>query len=78
MIDNIKILLQDEKTEVLEVVEGCLLDNYLLINNNRIYAIYEKYINCWTSAHSFHSAILGTKAADEIEANFYKSMNVIL
>lgn len=36
------------------IITGCLLDNYILISSNGTCAIVkERYVNCWTSGHTF-------------------------
>lgn len=37
------------KAELIDFYEGCLLDNYLYQTKRGVMAIYEQYVNCWTS-----------------------------
>lgn len=30
-------------------IEGCLLDNFVLVCKRGFAAVYERYVNCWTS-----------------------------
>lgn len=48
------LLENQDKTKVyyLESYYGCLVDNYLFEYEDGCYlVIYEKYANCWSSAH---------------------------
>lgn len=35
--------------EIIECVEGCLLDNFLIYSKLETIVVYEHYLNCWTS-----------------------------
>ena len=38
--------------QIIETVEGCLLDNYLLGCKNGMAIAYETYKNCWNSVYT--------------------------
>ena len=43
--------LEDIHAEIIECVEGCLLDNGLYHTDIGIVAVYETYVNEWTSLY---------------------------
>lgn len=50
-------------------VEGCLLDNFVLVCKRGFAAVYEHYLNCWSSDYliEFQSG-----AAQSVWKNWYK------
>ena len=47
--DSLDMFLHQNKGEVIDCVEGCLLDNLLINAKRGTIALYEHYVNCWTS-----------------------------
>ena len=47
--DFLDTYIEQNKAECIEYIEGCLQDNGLYIAKNGFFAVYEHYINEWTS-----------------------------
>lgn len=67
--------LYQNRAEIVDGFDGCLLDNYLAYSDKAIMAIYEEYVNTWTSRQRVYYARIGTDDAMEIENKFYERMN---
>lgn len=63
-LNNIDKFLHQNQAEIIELVEGSLIDNYLIVTKRGYMALIEKYVNCWTSEHILY---FSTKEED-IEA----------
>lgn len=63
--------LEDIHAEIIECVEGCLLDNGLYHTDIGIVAVYETYVNEWTSLYKL---VLPNSADDseKIRKDFYE------
>jgi hypothetical protein len=49
---NLEKFLHQNRANIIDCFEGCLLDNLLCYTKHGgIMAIYERYINCWTSGY---------------------------
>lgn len=48
---NFEKWLHQNGGEIIEKIEGCLLDNYLIACNGGMAIAYETYKNCWTSVY---------------------------
>ena len=46
---NMNIWINQNKAETLECVEGCLLDSFIVGTKRGYAAIYEHYLNAWSS-----------------------------
>ena len=46
---NLDKFLYQNRAEVIDCIEGCLLDNLLCYTRRGILMLKEHYINCWTS-----------------------------
>lgn len=40
--------------EVIDIIEGCLIDNLLIATRRGYMALLETYVNCWTSEHTMY------------------------
>jgi hypothetical protein len=72
---NVDMYLHQNRAEVVEVFDGCLLDNYLAYSDKAIIAIYEECINRNRSQWRVEYARIGTDDARWIEDTFYKRMD---
>ncbi len=45
-------LIHQNKAELQEINDGCLLDNMLYDCKNGFMAVYESYMNCWSSCYT--------------------------
>lgn len=63
--------LEDIHAEIIECVEGCLLDNGLYHTDIGTVAVYETYVNEWTSLYKL---VLPNSADDseKIRKDFYE------
>lgn len=49
---NLEKFLHQNGADIIDCFDGCLLDNLLCVTKNGgTMAIYERYINCWTSGY---------------------------
>lgn len=47
-------LKQDDET--IDMIDGCLIDNFLVSTSQGLFALIETYFNCWTSIYTvYHS-----------------------
>ena len=53
---TIEELLTDVQGEIIEVIEGCLIDNYLISTGGCMFCVIESYVNCWTSNYTVFSS----------------------
>lgn len=44
-------LLYQNRGEIIDCTEGCLLDNLLIETKHGYMALIETYVNCWTSCY---------------------------
>ena len=51
---KIEKLLHQNQAEYREIIEGCLIDNYLVQTRRGYMAILETYVNCWTSCYTVY------------------------
>lgn len=51
---NIDKLLHQNDGEIIDVIEGTLLDNYYIATKRGYIILAETYVNCWTSKHTFY------------------------
>ena len=61
---NLDKWMHQNRAEILEVVEGCLLDNFLVSTKRGTAAIIETPVNCWTSCYKIYFST-DTSAEDE-------------
>ena len=47
-------LIHQNKGKIIEFIEGCLQDNYLIVTNRGYIALLENYVNTWTSNHKLY------------------------
>ena len=47
--ENLEKFLYQNRTEVIDCIEGCLLDNLLCYTRRGILMIKERALNCWSS-----------------------------
>ena len=47
-------LIYQNKGEIIDCVEGCLLDNLLIETKRGYMALIETYVNCWTSCYTLY------------------------
>lgn len=47
--DQLNELIERTDAEIIDGYEGCLLDNALYYSEKMTFAVYEHYINCWSS-----------------------------
>lgn len=68
-------IIENENMEVVECVDGCLIDNLLVFNQGMTVVFYEKYVNCWTSRYLVKQA---TTQDDSyiLENEFYNIFNI--
>lgn len=52
-----------------DFVEGCLLDNFVVVTKRGFAAVYESYVNSWTSCYYIE---FQTGAAQDIFSRWYK------
>lgn len=56
--------------EILDIVEGTLIDNYFTFNSDGKYFIYQEcYINCWTSGYYMYEFDNAIEAWDFWDVN---------
>lgn len=48
--------IEENQAEIIDIIEGCLLDNYLLSTENGYIAMIETYVNSWTSCHTIYQS----------------------
>ena len=48
---NIEKLLHQNQGEIIDIVEGSLIDNFLIATKRGYIALIETYQNCWSSYH---------------------------
>ena len=48
--------IEENQAEIIDIIEGCLLDNYLLSTKNGYIAMIETYVNSWTSCHTIYKS----------------------
>lgn len=53
---NDQKFIEENQAEIIDIIEGCLTDNYLLSTNNGYIAMIETYVNCWTSCHTVYTS----------------------
>ena len=59
--DALDMFMHQNKGEVIDCVEGSLLDNLLINTKRGTVALYEHYVNCWTSNYEVKFAPYGTQ-----------------
>ena len=47
--DQLNELIEKTGAEIMDGYEGCLLDNGLYYSETMTFAVYEHYLNCWSS-----------------------------
>lgn len=47
-------LIHQNKGEIIDIIEGCLQDNFLISTSRGYIALIENYVNCWTSNHKLY------------------------
>lgn len=47
-------LIYQNKGEIIDFVEGCLLDNLLIETKRGYMALIDTYVNCWTSCYTLY------------------------
>lgn len=78
---SVEKYLHQNRAEIVDGFDGCLLDNYLAYNDKAIIAIYEEYemrdsfLNRYSSQWRVEYSRIGTDDAREIEDTFYKRMD---
>ena len=65
---NIDKLLYQNQGEILDIIEGCLIDNFLIATKRGYILLIERYVNCWTSEHVLYFS----KDEKEINNIWYK------
>ena len=68
--EQLESMIDELHGEVIECVDGCLLDNYLYQTDKGTVAVYETYLNCWTSGYLVKLPN-GESESKEIETEFY-------
>lgn len=51
---NLDKWLKQNDAEIIDVIEGCLIDSYLISTKRGTAAIMETYVNPWTSKHTLY------------------------
>lgn len=54
--DDLDLLIDIFDLEYCDTLEGSLLDNYILCGDNITLAVFEKYLNCWSSCYDLFVA----------------------
>lgn len=62
---------QNEAEYTGDFFDGCLLDNFIVSCKNGIAALYEHYLNCWSSCYEVHFGRT-EKEKREIYDEFYR------
>lgn len=69
--------LHQNKATIIDAFDGCLLDNYLCETKRGVMAIYERFVNEWTSSYT---VIFAADSNDRIRVcnDFYSRMDEVL
>lgn len=72
-IEHIGKLLHQNDAQLIDTFEGCLIDNYLYQARRGVFALFESYVNTWSSRYIFKFA---RTAADieKLTKEFYELM----
>ena len=62
---NLEKWLHQNKADIIDCFDGCLLDNYIASTTRGYAFIYEHYVNCWTSDYLFEFVPYKAKKAVE-------------
>ena len=73
-MDLEKKIFEDQEFELIQVLEGNLIDNYLMYHydTNKYMIGVETYKNCWSSVITLYEATY--KELQEFEENYYKQV----
>ena len=47
-------LIKQNKGEILDIIEGSLIDNFLITTKRGYIALIETYMNCWSSYYTLN------------------------
>ena len=78
IVDNLAKWLEQNKAECIEgvecieCVEGCLIDNALYACKRGYAAIYERFVNTWSSAYEIHFQPYSNNDGMDVYNAFYK------
>ena len=48
-INNLDKFIHQNRGEIIDFLDGCLIDNFLIATKRGYIALLENYVNCWTS-----------------------------
>jgi hypothetical protein len=72
IVNNLEKWLEQNKAECIECVEGCLIDNALYACKRGYAAIYERFVNTWSSAYEIHFQPYSNNDGMDVCNAFYK------
>jgi|GEM_PF-2173662 len=72
IVDDLNKWLKQNNAECIEYVEGCLIDNALYACKRGYAAIYERFVNTWTSAYEVHFQPYSNNDGMNVCNAFYK------
>ena len=73
---NIDKLLYQNQGEIIDIIEGCLIDNYYIATKRGYIILAETYVKCWTSKHTFYfftDAIIADKYWNKLEQSYIEN-----
>ena len=72
IVNDLNKWLKQNNAEYIECVEGCLIDNALCACKRGYAAIYERFINPWSSAYEIHFQSYSNNDGMDVCNAFYK------
>lgn len=72
IVNELAKWLEQNKAKCIECVEGNLIDNALYACERGYAAIYERFINTWTSAYEVHFQPYSNNGGMDVCNEFYK------